>query len=539
MVTRYADYGPSIVRSSNTSSGVTFGTDQNQDPAFVKGQVIAGRAFADSMLTLGRVVRQDLTRYPDHSEYQRWLRDVYQQELQRQHPELAAMYSSLLPMQRRRNELRQQLRRLEETRKTAEARDRYYEWLLVFNPAAWAVLDPVVSVTSQDTCFEAFSSDESTYVRVTLPHERMLIESPPVPGTTNIDFSTALEHELARVRTYRPLDLEVGTSGVKARTSVSAPQMTQIDLPDSWVRGLIEAQSAMLLGSHVLLLRADFVADLLAVVESRRETHGPRSLRFILEPGRSVRVVVEPWGLELTDQGSTYLGDDGRTVRVWGRRRLLALAPLLPYASDVRVDLVGDGMPSYWTVEIDGVRTTIGITGWTRNDWTSKSRFSGLMEAVSIDNDLLRDTSKLLKDHGKLTADRLADLLAIRERTALSALYALCARGAAMFLWQTGEYRHRQLWADLRLDTVLRPSGEAGQAAALTCTHVDRASHLGGVRLEAAYSSSRGDDWCVVELDDDLRLTTAHCTCWHFRRYGLRSGPCRHMVATLGTFGKP
>lgn len=61
-----------------------------------------------------------------------------------------------------------------------------------------------MSVTSQDTCFEAFSSDQSTYVRVTLPHERMLIESPPVPGTTNIDFSTALGHELARVaRTVR------------------------------------------------------------------------------------------------------------------------------------------------------------------------------------------------------------------------------------------------------------------------------------------------------------------------------------------------
>lgn len=118
MVTRYADYGPSIVRNSTTTSGVTFGTDQGQDPAFVKGQVIAGRAFADSMLTLGSVVRQDLMRFPDHSEYQRWLRDVYQQELQRQHPELAARHSSLLPMQRRRQELRQQLRMLEETPKT-------------------------------------------------------------------------------------------------------------------------------------------------------------------------------------------------------------------------------------------------------------------------------------------------------------------------------------------------------------------------------------------------------------------------------------
>lgn len=215
---------------------------------------------------------------------------------------------------------------------------------------------------------------------------------------------------------------------MQARTSVSAAEMTQIDLPDSWVRGLIEAQSAMLMGSHVLLLRADFVADLLAVVESRRETHGPRSLKFILEPGRSVRVVVEPWGLELTDQGSTYLGDEGTTVRVWGRRRLLSLTPLLPYATGVRVDLVGDGMPSYWTVEIDGVRTTIGITGWTRNDWTSKSRFSGLMQAVSIDNDLLRDTSRLLKDHGKLTADRLADLLAIHRRTALSPVRLVCSR---------------------------------------------------------------------------------------------------------------
>ena len=49
-------------------------------------------------------------------------------------------------------------------------RNTFWKWLYDHNREAWIVLDPIVSVQPDATFFEAFSLDESTYARVSLPH---------------------------------------------------------------------------------------------------------------------------------------------------------------------------------------------------------------------------------------------------------------------------------------------------------------------------------------------------------------------------------
>ena len=37
--------------------------------------------------------------------------------------------------------------------------------------------------------------------------------------------------------------------------------------------------------------------------------------------------------------------------------------------------LLGTGMPSYWSVSLDGHRFDLGLSGWTQNDWSRSARF--------------------------------------------------------------------------------------------------------------------------------------------------------------------
>jgi hypothetical protein len=89
---------------------------------------------------------------------------------------------------------------------------------------------------------------------------------------------------------------------------------------------------------------------------------------------------------------------------------------------------------------------------------------------------------------------------------------------------------------------------------------LNAARHLmlvGTVKLEATERTERGVavsgkvDATPVEvfLDLDGRIRRGKCLCGHFRQYGIRNGPCRHMIAlrsvaasttggtTAGSFG--
>ena len=114
-------------------------------------------------------------------------------------------------------------------------------------------------------------------------------------GTTNIDFGIGLERELARTRSYRPLQLSVGADAVSLDTGVSSTLEKKIDLPETWVRGLVEVQAALSLAPVELRLHTSAFADVLARLDAQRERQGPRALVFELEPGQPARVVVQPW----------------------------------------------------------------------------------------------------------------------------------------------------------------------------------------------------------------------------------------------------
>ena len=541
MVTYTGQYTASQTAASPTSSSVSFGADVSQAPVYLNVEVVPGQAFARLMLALGRVVRmRDTAVKKDHSAYQEWVQGQYLKELD---GEMAANAGRIQGLIEKRKDQEKQVealqKRLAPYRKTIsayedsvwKARSQFWQWLLTHDREAWYVLDPIVSVQPDATFFEAFSLDESTYARVSLPHTATRSKQEAVLGTTNIDFGVGLERELARTRSYRPLQLSVGADAVSLDTGVSSTVEKKIDLPESWVKGLVEVQAALSLAPVELRLRASAFADVLARLDAQREREGPRALVFELEPGRAARVVVQPWGDEYVVGSEPFNGSQPRSIKVWGRRRLRVLRELLPLATELTVRLVDSGMPSFWSIELEGINLTIGISGWTAQDWAGRARFSAFTPAAGNDDEAIKQTAELLKRKHCLSVGELAGVLNRSPGEARGVLQRLCLAGSAMFDPQRQVYRWRALFPNLQLDEKQSAGLEERKGVDLYRSDaVELQSDTitsEGRQLDASVSGCSP----MLRRDVDGRINYAQCDCSHFKHNKLRQGPCRHIVA--------
>lgn len=399
------------------------------------------QSYARVMLSLSEVVSSNLKfERKDTTAYQTWVQERYLEELEAtmdekmrdipaKQQELEGVRSSLRPLRNQRNELH----RVFNSPDLWAAKRNYWKWLYHKNVELWMIL-------------EVFSRDESSYGRVTVPTENLQTLGETVFGTTNVDYSKRLADEMRRVRDYRPAFLGVGGEGVSLSTSAGEQFEKKIDLPPSWVRGFLQVQSASSLPGTSLQLSAGTVAEILFAMRQNHEAGGPRSLRFKLTKGEKPTVVIEPWNIEIRENEYSFEGET-QEIRVWGRRRLFALENLLPHAKNVEIKLLGSGMPSYWSVEQQGHRFDLGLSGWTENDWSAAARFDLLSSLKSVSQGDVEVAASQLEKNLAISGEELASRSDLSREAATSVLQQLCREGRAMFDMQTGCYRWRQLLA--------------------------------------------------------------------------------------------
>jgi hypothetical protein len=138
------------------------------------------------------------------------------------------------------------------------AQQAYFAWMLRNDPNALTILDPVVSVHPDQITFEVFGKDESTYACLAFKKEAFT-EPTTANGTTNIDFSDALYASVQQIRGYRSTRLALGHDGGKATSETRKEVLEKkIQVPDSWLRGFLQVQSAATLPfDHVQLSPMD------------------------------------------------------------------------------------------------------------------------------------------------------------------------------------------------------------------------------------------------------------------------------------------
>ena len=405
-----------------------------------------------------------------------------------------------------------------------------------------SVLDPVLTVDPDSVSLEVFSRDESAYAR--LSFDNALLEGREAAhGSTFLDVPADLPARVDRLRPYLPVSLEAHVA-LPAKPSQPAREARNVEVPHAWLRGFLQVQSAATLPASTCELAPIDLYNLLFALRTRKSKKAPRALRFELIPGAAPRLVLEPWELVLECHGGAYTGTSPAVVRTFGRQRLMALARLLPHARSVRVQLMGPGLPVFWVIDMGEATLTLGLTGWTESGWSSAAAFDVLMPRAVPDG-LAQKLRERLRADGPLPFDALVAGAGGATREAVRAALQLeCLRGRVLFDLVKGQYRPRELMATPVDESVIRFGSErearahrllgdgapgAGEVK-LTKVH-DLAGEGTRIHGEVVDREAVRSFFPSFTLDSEGRVRDASCGCPHFRRSGMREGPCEHQLA--------
>ena len=538
---------PSTARINDDGMGFALATDLNRPGVFLNAGVKDGLSFSRNMLALHRIVCTNMIKIQkDHSSYQKWVEGEYFKELGKvlKRKDIEGLIKKEGVLEKEIKLLKKSIaKNINESRrnflKYSAALGAFWGWLDKQDHRAWIVLDPVVSVQPDAVIFEAFSLDESMYGRVTLPNDQLELNEPLRRGTTNIDFSQQLANEFDRVRSYRPLDLKVGYKNVEISTNLSSAVEKKIDLPESWLKGFLEVQSASAMPKISLNLTPATVSDLLAVLEQKKDNVSPKSLKFILEPGKKPWIEIEPWGIIIKEQEYFYKGNEIQCIRIWGRRRLMVLKDLLPHATELELELLGSGLPSFWRIRSTDIEMDLGLSGWSSNDWASQTKFSLMSNIDKLNEQEIKRVSSVLFQSNGMSVDEIVTETGLERLTASFALQKLCSRGQAMFDFHKKIYRWRELFPeelipkDLKEDPKIKNALKILEANKLNIT--EKTKNDQGLHVKAMIQKPKAQDFFDLELnfDKDGRAVKMNCSCIEFKKTSLKKGPCSHLIALM------
>lgn len=426
-----------------------------------------------------------------------------------------------------------------------EGQRAYFSWLMRNDPLAYLILDPVVSVHPDQVFFEVFSKDEGTYAKLGVDLDAFERNPSVKPswGTTNIDFSETLHRGIERLRSERPTRLSIGRDGVSVATEGAGAVLEKsIRVPDSWLRGFLQVQSAAALPRDSFFLNPIDLYNALRHLRMHADRKGKRrGIRIELVPGQPPRLVLEPWETVIPSSANTYSGKTAKVVRVWGRRRLFLLRRFLPLVDEVHVHLLGSGLPSFWVLRAGPMTLTLGLTGFTSANWSQAIRFDLLLPRKTQESTAELDLVLThLADHWNAGAGELLKATKLTWEPLVEALQLGCQQGQLMYDLAADVYRLRPLTdapidlsrLEYRNDRERIAHDLIARRGAVSIVSENRIAASGlelTGRVEVA--EDRREYRPVLLLSDEGQVARAECTCPLFRRQGMKNGPCAHLVA--------
>jgi predicted DNA-binding WGR domain protein len=423
-----------------------------------------------------------------------------------------------------------------------EAQKAYLEQQLGQEEEPDQVLEPLVTIDPDAFSLEVFSADQSSYARLAISATQFS-QRAAAHGSATLAITQAFIDRFERLRSWQPAEFTAATDA-QADTSATSTHKTRL-VPLAWLRNFVQVQAAATLPAVVASLEPIDLYNLLFILRTRAARKPPRGIRFELVPGVRPRLVIEPFEIVLECHGEVYSGSTPRVIRIFGRQRLLALARALPHAHSVKVHLLGAGLPIFWVLDFGAERgqLTVGYTGWTDSGWSSASAFDALMPAPSIAPLALRAFTYLC-EHGPTALDAMVKALGASATDVRAALQYESIKGRVLYDLARGEYRPRLLLAEPIDVASIRFGGERESLAHRLLG--DEAKPSGHVRItklhdlgdESVEISGEVEDTLARRtfaprfvLDGEGRVRGASCSCLHFKRSGMREGPCEHLLA--------
>ena len=219
-----------------------------------------------------------------------------------------------------------------------------------------------------------------------------------------------------------------------------------------------------------------------------------------------------------------------------GRRRLLTLERLIALATRVRVHLLGSGQPSFWVVEMGDVTVTLGLSGWTANDWSAAGRFDLLQPRHDVSDTTKQAVATALQASWMASSADLATRTGLPKADVDAALQLWVQAGRAVMDLPSGRHAWRELSREpLPLDTLRFASPEEEAALALVHTKAAKLEDIVPQGSGVVVTGTVKDRSRTLEprllLNADQQLQDGHCGCNFFSQNKLRRGPCAHLLA--------
>lgn len=492
----------SDISSSGDASSVLLALDQGRSTVGFRGRPADAALFRDVLMTA---------------------LDIWQSDLRYKGRDRTAYLAYLMKQGKRANAA------------IWEAQKTFIDAQFAEDTRTTGVLDPLLTVDPDELSLEVFSRDESAYARLSFASS-FFAGREVAHGSTFVDLPGGFVEKLDRLPGYLPLNLEAG-SALKGK---SAGEQREVKVPHAWLRGFLQVQSAATLPSTTCHLAPIDVYNLLFALRTRKAKNPPRGLRFELIPGLPPRIILEPWELVLEGHGEPYQGKTPRVVRTFGRQRLLAMARAMPYLQGARVQVLGPGLPVFWSLDFGVASLTMALTGWSESSWASAAAFDRLMPPTDRGAGLSDRLLAQLQSQGPLALESLQQGVGAPREEVRAALQREALRGRVIFDMARARYRPRSLMAQPIPDETIRYGSprEArahrllGDGDAVEITKLHEVSGEGvEIHGEVTDREARRKFSPRFSMDTEGRVTEAWCNCATYQRSGLREGPCEHMIA--------
>ena len=261
---------------------------------------------------------------------------------------------------------------------------------------------------------------------------------------------------------------------------------------------------------------------------NRRERRRAGSLLFDLTPGQPPQITIEPWVMCSPAEGSL----PGRRTPPSGSGAggARVLTDLFLRGRRHRAP-AGRRHALLLTLTIDDITLTVGLSGWTTQDWAAKH---GSLRSCPPPPRTPTPRRPWNCSGEAAPPDDLTRALNVAPGESRALLQRLCVSGTAMYDPETGTYRHRALFPQVDLSDPTDTGREERQGVELHRSGALRVvsdEFVDGERVLTTHTQLDGRTVnTTLRRNVDGRVTSAECDCSHFQ-YPDAPGQCRYLVA--------
>lgn len=363
--------------------------------------------------------------------------------------------------------------------------------------------DPILSAGSRGVLFEAFSSCNSVYTRLTLPGDCLdgeLLQS----GCTNIDFNPVTIRALQGIGLSDRLIMGIGSKETHFVTSRHTAKEKKVTLSNRWIKGLGNVQ--------IYLSQLEEVATLNRIQALQLWASIPRT---------AVKT-----SYYLHRRGTLWTFSpamESRAVKAGGAHRLQLVAPLLPLCSGITIYGHAEGRAMAVVLHVEGAHMLFLFSEDVYKGFSGDGLYLEEMTGY-VPAEWLSGLNSRLKATECFTPSTLADALHTDRHTLAGMQASLSALGLLGYEPVDKTYFYRRLPFKAERLATLHPRLENARRLLNDgyCQPVERQPGF----LKALVKGSQGMTYTVTHHDNEYR-----CTCSWFISHHTARGFCKHILA--------